>query len=851
MLAVLLFHGGKLTGGYLGVDAFFVLSGFLITSLLLAEHRDRGRVALGSFWMRRARRLMPALVIALLGVAIYTSRWGAATQLDGIRGDALATTFYIANWHQLASPANYFALFQSPSPLLHTWSLAIEEQFYLLWPSAFVAFTRHRSPRVAATVIGWVAVALTAVSITLAQVMYSPDSSVATGGTLARYADAVTQRSMLRAYLGTDTRMAALLMGCALASWSFRAERASQWTGVRTGLEIAATAAVAGLGVAWVTLDATDPALYRGGLIACGLATSVVIASGVDPRRGVVSRMLSFAPLRALGLISYGLYLYHWPVYLVLDTARTGLDGWSLLFVRFAASLGIATVSYFAIEQPVRRGLGSPRRFVVAIAVAVIAAIGATVGATATTMSTTNELTTRSGGLLVVGDSVAGSLVPGFRAEGFRVSSVVNPGCRMLEGEVVDDVGKRLGSCPWRRAIEAGVNDADPDLSLLVTGNLELFDIRLGDGGEVVSAGSDAWNEAFRALLREQIEILTAGGSDVLVATIACQGERGGRFEGAYRAPIDRVRAANRVIREVVAANPDQLELLDIDSLVCGSDGQERPGAGREDGVHFSLAGARGVARASKATVLGRAPAGHFGEPGVGQRATWIVGDSLVAESQPTITKLLADRNGIWPTVLSVPGGALCDIDALVEQALRRERPDLVVLETHGGYRTDCFVARGSVGPTEDGYAERYRSDLQTMFDRLTRRGIDVIVVLAPPDPPGALQRAQDALAEVIRTVALDYEAVTVTAAPSESIDGEGWSERGRCEPIDRSVGACRGGVAILRAPDGVHFCPAGYEPGVVCAVHSPGAHRYGSAIADVVIEWMAANGTEERKVEP
>src|SRR5260221_6961507 len=146
---VLLFHGGHLTGGFLGVDAFFVLSGFLITSLLLAEAGDRGGIALGAFWARRARRLLPALACVLAAVAVYAVLYAKADDLATIRGDALATIGYFANWRAIFTSPDYWAMFRNQSPLDHTWSLALEEQFYLVWPLIAAVGVRGCSGRVA------------------------------------------------------------------------------------------------------------------------------------------------------------------------------------------------------------------------------------------------------------------------------------------------------------------------------------------------------------------------------------------------------------------------------------------------------------------------------------------------------------------------------------------------------------------------------------------------------------------------------------------------------------------------------------------------------------------------------
>ena len=147
--AVLVFHGGHLTGGSLGVDLFFVLSGFLITSLLLAESSTSGTIALGAFRVRRARRLLPALTGTLFGVALYCLAFAKVAELAQIRGDALVTIAYVANWRAVFARQDYWALFQAPSPLQHTWSLAIEEQFYLLWPlvvAALLVWWKRRTP---------------------------------------------------------------------------------------------------------------------------------------------------------------------------------------------------------------------------------------------------------------------------------------------------------------------------------------------------------------------------------------------------------------------------------------------------------------------------------------------------------------------------------------------------------------------------------------------------------------------------------------------------------------------------------------------------------------------------------
>ena len=199
VIAVMLFHAGNTyaTAGFIGVDVFLVLSGFLITLLLLRELRSTGRVAFGAFWMRRARRLLPALILVLVAVAIFGAFVATDDEALGLRGDLLGSLFYVQNWRFVLSGASYFTQFGSPSPLRHMWSLAIEEQWYLVWPLmlfGIMALTRRNLRAVTAVIL-----ALAAGSALLMAALYHQ------GGDASR------------AYYGTDTRAQALLVGAALA----------------------------------------------------------------------------------------------------------------------------------------------------------------------------------------------------------------------------------------------------------------------------------------------------------------------------------------------------------------------------------------------------------------------------------------------------------------------------------------------------------------------------------------------------------------------------------------------------------------------------------------------------------
>ena len=359
---VVLFHAGRLRGGYLGVDLFLVLSGFLITSLLLVESGGSGAVKLGAFWARRARRLLPALGVLLLFIVAYCVVLAQPADLAQVRGDALATLGYVANWRAVFAGQDYWALFRSPSPLNHTWSLAIEEQFYLVWPLVFVgllAWWKRRTPRAVLVV----ALGLGAVSSLLMWLRYDPlDPS--------------------RAYFGTDTRAAAVLAGAALAAalaiWGPVRARTN-----RVLLELAGATGAAVLAIAWFSLDGHSGRLYRGGFLVCGVAAVAVIAAVTHPDRMVLGKLLSWKPLCGLGVISYGVYLWHWPVDVVVTESRAGVGGWALFAVQCACTLAIALASFALIESPVRRGAGTRRQWSIAVPVLVGVLVLGTVASTA------------------------------------------------------------------------------------------------------------------------------------------------------------------------------------------------------------------------------------------------------------------------------------------------------------------------------------------------------------------------------------------------------------------------------------------------------------------------------------
>lgn len=349
VIGVLCFHSEFTwaSGGFLGVSLFFTLSGFLITTIVLEGHATTGRVHLRAFYARRFRRLMPAALLVLAGVVVFGATVASATQMRSLQGDVWSALANVANWRMITAGHSYAEIFAAPSPVEHFWSLAIEEQFYWIMPLLVIALLRlgrGRHRLVGATF------ALLAVASTLwCAVVFN-------GGEQAR------------AYYGTDTRAAELLIGCVLAVITIR--RPQFGTATRRLLAGLGAVSLLGLLVLWNLAGSTDAFLYRGGFAACAVAGALVILGAQQP--GPLRSVLAWKPLVLLGTISYGVYLIHWPIFLWLSPARTGLAPWPLFGLRLAVTLAAAVLSYATVETAIRRPGASPRRKFAAAAVACV-----------------------------------------------------------------------------------------------------------------------------------------------------------------------------------------------------------------------------------------------------------------------------------------------------------------------------------------------------------------------------------------------------------------------------------------------------------------------------------------------
>jgi peptidoglycan/LPS O-acetylase OafA/YrhL len=329
---VILYHGdiSWQQGGFLGVEVFFVLSGFLITSLLRNELAATGRINLIQFWVRRGRRLLPALWVLLLAISVYAACF-LPDDLWRLRYEVLAGLFYVANWYFAFANYSYFEVVGRPSLLTHLWSLAIEEQFYLLWPLIFRFASRRLSP----PRFGVLALVAAAAS---------------SAWMAARFVPGVDPSAI---YYDSAARAAAILLGASLALLGSEHIRRlpAVWA------DLLGFGGLCGLGVASVCYGEADAFVFRGGMLVVDVCSLAVIVAAVHPQPRLLARLLAIEPLRLIGTRSYGLYLWHWPVAaLTRPGIDVPLDVPQTLVLRIVLSLVLTELSYRLIETPVRSG---------------------------------------------------------------------------------------------------------------------------------------------------------------------------------------------------------------------------------------------------------------------------------------------------------------------------------------------------------------------------------------------------------------------------------------------------------------------------------------------------------------
>lgn len=341
VMAVLVFHGSApwLPGGFLGVDVFFVLSGFLITSILLHEVETTGRISFKRFYLRRARRLLPAL----LGVLVFTAILALIFAHDSaarVQSDIFASLAYVTNWTNIFSGQSYFEAIGRPPMLQHLWSLAVEEQFYVVWPAVMLFAYRWRNRFGVRRVAMIGAVASTVLMAVLSFAMSMPGDNDAS-----------------RLYFGSDTHAMTILMGAALATaWRPAALPKRLAPGPTAAMTLIGIGSLFAVIWTFVNVDETSTMLYRGGFLVFAGLVAVLIAVTTHPAIAA-GKLLGVQPLRYLGQRSYGLYLWHWPIFMI---TRPGIDiGWTGLaafIFQMTLTLIAAELSYRFLEMPIRHG---------------------------------------------------------------------------------------------------------------------------------------------------------------------------------------------------------------------------------------------------------------------------------------------------------------------------------------------------------------------------------------------------------------------------------------------------------------------------------------------------------------
>jgi peptidoglycan/LPS O-acetylase OafA/YrhL len=605
---VVLYHGGVsvLRGGFLGVDVFFVLSGFLITSLLVTEFERRGRLSLARFYERRARRLLPALVLLIGLVAAYASVGVPHGSIPSLPGQIVGTMAYVGNWTLISGHATYFTLGLPPSPLQHTWSLAIEEQFYLVWPALLLGLWR-----------------LTKRRGTLATVCCAGAAACA-AVTAAQY---LSNASVDTLYFATQTHAVTMLLGAALSfllltrvgeggDASFRA------ASPRRQPLANALGAAAWLGViaTFLVVSGTGATLYVGGYLGFGVLVAVALAATLTAPDGWSARALSLGPIVFLGQISYGVYLFHFPLFLWIDESATGLSGVALLVVRLVATLLVATLSFYVVERPIRerrflRGARGLAAGAVTYGAAAAVAFSVTTAAAsvpfADRIARWNFVPTAPAGTtatyLIVGDSMAQTLGFGLNnlyttaAHVFITVDGEAKGCSLVGGtmRVKDFLVPTTGRCGtsgakgWPTRWPQLVRRVQPR-AVMVLFRLDTVDHRLS--GRWVHVGDPGFDCVLSSRLVRAAAALSATGRPVIFLTSPyfSTGEQANGSGWPEDTP-SRVDDYNALLARVAAQFPGVVHVVDLNRIVSPGGHYARTIGSTVvrwvDGVHFTYAG--------------------------------------------------------------------------------------------------------------------------------------------------------------------------------------------------------------------------------------------------------------------
>ena len=627
VIAVMLYHANIawLPGGFLGVEVFFVVSGFLITSLLIEERESTQHIDLKQFWIRRARRLLPALFIMLSATAVSVAFFAKDSAPD-FRRDVLPSLGYFSNWWQIfAVKTPYFAASSLPV-LRHLWSLAVEEQWYLIWPLLFTVVFGAK----------WMRSKFSGMLLV-----------VCSGAVMATMALRFVQDNETRTnflYLSTVTRSSGLLLGAAVAMlWRpWRKTSPSSWW--RSSIADAlALVSIAVIGVLMATVHVADARLYQGGLVATTVASAVVIAVVMRPNGLIIKKFFSQDFFVEVGRRSYGLYLWHWPIFVVAHARDSG----NRFAVALAATIIINEFVYQFVEIPTRQGaLGNwwrnrqqlsamHRRLPLLIAAAVVASLGMTgikvVGieardlaidtstanvifsvpttvasasslpAASTTSTTIAKLPRK---LVIVGDSQAHSLAinkPSGMEKTFVVADGSIDGCGIYDrgvgvGGTNGNFRRNFANCVgFEKSWAKSATKAKADVALVVIGAWEVLDLKINSFA--FAFNTSPADTMFRTQMQRGIDALRATGATVALLEVACMrpvDSKGGPVPALpQRGDDTRTRHLNDLLREIAAPEDDGVFFVSGPTEWCNDPKISTSLSYRWDGVHAYKPGAK------------------------------------------------------------------------------------------------------------------------------------------------------------------------------------------------------------------------------------------------------------------
>lgn len=580
--SVVAYHSGWYTNGLFGVDLFFVLSGFLITLTLLKEHRKKGKVSLRNFYARRAKRLLPPLIIVLCATGLLVWGLSGLQAIQTFSTQAVSSLFYVANWAQILNANAYWTGLGQASPLSHMWSLSITEQFYLVWPPVLVLLLvgrirRFRLRYAIVTVIAW---ALFIIGAFWVDALYKQTGN----------AD--------RIYLGTDTHGIAVLAGvgaaCLLPVLRGMTRRTVSW---RTrGAFLANSLLGVAMAAAIVVLSIATPNYHAAWLYPLGLVLIALLGAGLTfslTMPGLLTTLLSWRPLVSVGKVSYSIFLVHMPILWAFSELFPDTPGPQIFVVGLVFSYLLAAALHYIIAEPLRL------RSWTAKGVLALILVGAATATLAFSLPNLYRYQAAHGTIrvLTLGDSLANDFATSLSKYGgssFAVTDGGLGGCGILSPQATGtpaqpDLEVPRGCLPWQSRWKAAIKDAQPQVIVI---DLAWDGAKQKINGSWTDLTDSALQERFQRGLAEVNEMVKATETQVLIANARASTP----VVSSSVVPIQ-----NDLLRSFVQQHPKNFSLLDLDGHLCpqGACEQHAPGGDQKlyiDDVHFSNTGLQYIA---------------------------------------------------------------------------------------------------------------------------------------------------------------------------------------------------------------------------------------------------------------